>query len=352
MQLSKEMSGFRFYLAVAFLLVGISVTPAQLVYNGLVSTPAGSVSRLLQFQNGVVTEMSTGVAHSFLPSISRDGRFVTFSGVDPLRPNQASSDLFLFDRATGRSTTLIDNTARTLRDQTITSIQPIFSALSPDNRFVAVHSVLATFSANGGGAIEDLEVFPTSGQGPSSWVERSTGELNNLYGAEFMGISWSPDGSVFATSAAIPLPSINGFNTTLPGIVTYAFNANVAPFGAWQRVAHLSAVSNTNFVDHFQVFPAFSPDGRRIAFFDIRATPVLTEPYVATLVVANADGSQAQALTTFSPGLFPSGCTWAADGSLVIFSVGQQVAIGFGPGRRCSRVSAQPPSHPAWLAAP
>ena len=63
----------------------------------------GSSTRILQWQGGNVTEINTGIAHSSQPTPSRDGRFITFSGVDPQRPNQASTDLFLFDRATGPS---------------------------------------------------------------------------------------------------------------------------------------------------------------------------------------------------------------------------------------------------------
>lgn len=306
---------------------------SQLLYNALVQAPGGGLaSRIFQFQNGSATPLNVGVSAALFPTPSRDGRFITFSGVDPLRPNQASSDLFLFDRGTGRTTTLVDNTALANRDQSITSRQPLFSAMSPNNQLVAVHTIVATISNNGGGTFEHLEMIRADGQGLPQLVEISSGQVANLHRAEFFGISWSPNGVVFATPAAIPIPTLNGQITSLPGIVTYAFNPNVVPFGAWQRSARLSQPTNADGSDNFQIYPAFSPNGQQVAFFNVRASPLLNAPAIATLVVANADGSAASGLTSFPAGLFPGGLTWASDGSLLIYSIGQQASAAVAPG--------------------
>ena len=105
---------------------------------------------------------------------------------------------------------LVDNTALANRDQSVTSPQPLFSALHPNNQLVAVQTILATISNDGGGTFEFLEILRVDGQGLPDLVEISTAQVDNLHQAEFYGLSWSPNGALLATSAAIPIPTVGG----------------------------------------------------------------------------------------------------------------------------------------------
>jgi hypothetical protein len=75
-----------------------------------------------------------------------------------------------------------------------------------------------------------------------------------------------------------------------------------------------------------QAFPAFSPSGAGLAYFELfyPDASVLSQPVTARIMVANSDGSGARVVTQFNPGFFPAGLGWAPDGNSLVFSIGQQ----------------------------
>ena len=44
--------------------------------------------------------------------------------------------------------------------------------------------------------------------------------------------------------------------------------------------------------------------------------------------MANADGSNPQALTSFNPGFYPGGLAWSANDGQLVFAIAQQVQTG------------------------
>lgn len=105
-------------------------------------------------------------------------------------------------------------------------------------------------------------------------------------------------------------------------------------FGQFVRSAALSsprlASTPQGISAGIQIFPAYSPSGAALAYFDISFpdSALLQFPATARLIVANADGSGAVERVVFNPGFYPLGLTWAADGSQLVFSIANQLQGG------------------------
>lgn len=81
-----------------------------------------------------------------------------------------------------------------------------------------------------------------------------------------------------------------------------------------------------------QCHPAYSPSGLGIAYFSLFYQDLLTGSVgaQASLIVANADGTNPTTLSNFAPGFLPTGLTWTADGSQIIVSLAPQTNLGTG----------------------
>ncbi len=304
---------------------------AQTVFNAIVPTPAGQTSGLFQLHNGTVTAINTGLATNDFPSLSRDGRFIVISAPDPARPNQTSTDLFLYDRANGTRRHLIDNTTEELQGGAFATINPRFSALSPSNQLVAVNtSILITTNLQGVSTTPKLSVHRVSDGLELSLVELGQGNAIDFFRAEYVGISWAPNGTVIATPAYVNTTTQRGLPGASVGIALVTFNNATQQ---WQRSGQLttprifdSVIPN---VIETHILPAFSPSGAQLAYFEITwPDALLQNPASARLMVVNTDGSNPRSLTTFNPGFYPLGVSWSADGTQLIFSIAQQVRTG------------------------
>lgn len=320
----------------AILLVLFALTqsvPAQTVFGAVVQTPNGPVNGLFQQQqNGTVTQINTGLATNDFPSLSRDGRFIVISAPDPARPNQTSTDLFLFDRANGSIRTLVDNTTEALQGGAFATVNPRFSALSPNNQLVVVNSsILITTNLQGVSVTPKLSVHRVSDGFEISLAELGQGNAIDFFRAEYVGISWAPNGTVFATPAYVNTTTQRGLAGSAVGIVLFGFNAATAQ---WQRLAGQLTVprifdASIPSVIETHILPAFSPNGQRLAYFEITwPDALLRNPASARLMVVNSDGSNPRALTSFNPGFYPVGLTWSTDGSQLVLAIAQQAQNG------------------------
>lgn len=119
--------------------------------------------------------------------------------------------------------------------------------------------------------------------------------------ADGLDPSWSPDGS------------------------RIAFSLNNAASNHVDEVETIAA-DGTN-LQHIAlgVTPAFSPDGRHLAWAGRRATDG-----AATLVVANADGSDPKTIVTLTPGTFNTydlAPAWSADSTTLTYDAGPNAEI-------------------------
>ncbi len=316
---------------------GASVVAADTVFNALTSGPNGPVHGLFQMQNGTVTAVNTGLTNNFFPSLSRDGRFITIAANDPARPFQAATSLFLFDRVTGNRSLVVSHSAQQQPDGSFVTPHAQFSALSPNNQLIALHTMLmVTTNLPSSDSFPMLTVNRASDGFQLSLAEMGQGRTLDYFRSEYVGISWSPDGSVFATPAYVQTPTQMGGLQVTVGIVLFGFNSGT---GQWQRVGQATQPrifdSTIPQVVETHILPAISPNGQRLAFFEITwPDALLQNPASARLLAVNLAGSAPQVLATFNPGFFPMGLAWSSDGSEVIYSIAPQTQVpgaGFSP---------------------
>ena len=101
-------------------------------------------------------------------SISRDGRFITFSSPDAIvSVNQvASSDLYRFDRATGQTIKIHENeTLISSFNGRVTTTTAAFNSMSPDGTFVIMNEIVEIRENNLSlvRSGSDLVAVPTNG---------------------------------------------------------------------------------------------------------------------------------------------------------------------------------------------
>lgn len=314
--------------------------PAQLLYVGPANFGGRTGTALFQIQNGAVTQLNTGFVEHNFPGISADNRFITFSspdGVIPALQVPPSSDIYIFDRVTGVTNRSVDHTTDFSNLSSIAVFTPVSAELSPNNQFLAYGvSIALRVGGTAGSTTKELNIAdpatgvilhnPTFGRGPTS---------DNLQG-EFIGISWDPGGNSFVTPFYVTITSQLGTPVQLPAITRFTRNPDN---GTWAPTAVLSQPQylNGNLTTGFpraitQIYPSISPSGTGLAYFELFFPDIIggTQPVVAKVVLANADGSNPRILTTFNQGFYPSGLTWTPDGTQLIVSIAQQQNIGTG----------------------
>jgi hypothetical protein len=313
---------------VAVLLAATPSVAQRILHSQLVATASGTVLGLFEVEGGVASLVPTGLPSNNFPSLSPDGRFVTLSSPDPAFPNEASDDLWEYDRATGITRKIIDND--TIEENgSIFFSAPVFSARSPDNQLVAVATQLGAVPS-GGGLPRQLTVHRASDGFLEGLAEIGQGGALDLTRGEFLGLDWTPDGALVAAPAYVDIFSNTGRPTAAIGIVLYGFNPGTLD---WDRAGVLTIPQVFDLpgtivqVNH--AFPVFSPDGQQIAFFSITfPDPLLLNPVTVRLHRANASGGSPVTLLEFVPGLYPTGLSWSADGSELFFSIATQASSG------------------------
>ncbi len=299
-----------------------------ILHSQLVDTPGGASIGLFEVAGGVATPIATGLPTNNFASLSPDGRFVTISSGDPAFPNEASDDLWEYDRATGLTRKIIDNETETQPDGSIFFSSPVFTGRSPDNQLVAVATQLG--AVPGGGLPQQLTVHRASDGFNVGLAQIGQGGALDLTRGEYLGISWLPDGSAFATPAYVGVLSNTGRQTAAIGIVTFAFDPstlNYAPVGTLTTPQVFDLPGTI--VQENHAFPVISPNGQQLAFFSITfPDPFLAGPVTTRLHTIGTNGANSTTLVTFTPGLFPLGVSWSSDGSQLAFSIADQVENG------------------------
>jgi hypothetical protein len=329
------------FVIVLYLLGLAASAPAQLVFSTGQSGVDSAVFQQLA-PGGAVTRVNTGFVHSNYASVSRDGRFITFSSPDPTDPVSQvlpSSDIYRFDRVTGQWTrlfnyqTIVQNIPGDPRVKVGTFL-PEYNALSPDGRFLVASVRLSTRLGNiDEGYANNLSIVVISGG--DGVIEAGRGSLHDFLHAEFVGISWAPDSRSFVTPAYITLAPGNNSIPPVVGIVRYSLN-NQNVFVRSQILSQPTLGLSGLGSGTIQIFPALSPSGAGLAYWDISFpdAALLTKPATARLIVANSDGSGASVRATYAAGnnngFYPLGLTWSADGNQLIYSIANQLQGGGG----------------------
>ena len=146
--------------------------------------------------------------------------------------------------------------------------------------------------------------------------------------ASSSGFPRDPSGASFVTPALGATSPRTGFG--LPAIWRVAQNAA----GGFEFSAQLSTPTYNSFsgAGTTQIYPAISPSGASLAYFDIFFPDLLFSfrPATARLIVASANGSNARIVHTFDSGFYPAGLAWSRDGTQLVFSVARQIQLSGG----------------------
>lgn len=304
---------------------------AQVVFTA--PSTGGGLGLFEQRGSQIVALPSTQNEH-YHAWISRSGRFVSFSSPDPTPPGAPpSSDLYVFDRVTQATNRVINYSTGSDGFGGFLTSRPIGSAVSPDGSLLAYGVVLQGSTGGATAAGRALNVVNLSNglaAGPILGIKETPSDSLQ---AEFMGVSWDPGGNSFVTPTYITLGFIGGFPQELPAICRWTRQGN----GSWVRsVLSSPQYYNSGFAAIYHIYPAVSPSGAGLAYFSINVPDLLggTTPAQVSVVRANADGTNATVLGTFTPSggdtFFPAGIDWSADGSRLVFSICQQVWTGTG----------------------
>lgn len=304
---------------IAIVLCALLISTAlhsQVIY----SARSGNSLALFQENNGVITQMQTGFVEHNFPSISRDSRFVVFSTPDPVVPAlqvPPSSDILIFDRATSTTRRVI-NTNTEIQGGRVLTYRPISAALSPNNSILAygleLTERIGTASPSSGRAL----IVASAGNGVqiSAPTNVPQGESTN---GQFVGLSWDPSGNSFVT------PYL-GQGSGLPAI----WRVSKTGQSQWQFTQQLTNSTFGGGQANIQIYPAISPSGAGLAFFNVFFADVFTgtQPAVATLWVGNSNGSGGfTQVANFNPGFYPAGLAWSRDGTRLVYSVAEQIQI-------------------------
>lgn len=233
------------------------------------------------------------------PVWSRDGRLIAATGVVPGGVTQV---ITVFAPNGGQ--------VRVLSKPV--SLYAIFKAFSPDGQWLAFASLALNFAEFG--------VTRLDGTGSIS-----LGFRDNTEGLSGFGIDWSPTRNdlLVASATALDFSCLS-----IPASVTKLFL--VPPVrGGLDRALPLTSPRLPCPGEVYDVFPAFSRDGRRVAFVRLIADlSGLFETRTQTSIhVINVDRTNERAVIRFpvQPKLSQLGVhslSWSGDGRRLIFSVG------------------------------
>lgn len=302
---------------------------AQVIFGADIGNGNSPLGAVFRAQNGVVTNINTGLPNPQFPSLSPQGNLLVVSSPDPARPNEASTDLFAHDLLTGQTRKLVDNVTETQPDGSIFFASPLFSGTEANGQRVAYVNQLASSSPQGGGAVRQLSVIRATDGFDLALAEIGQGNAIDFYQSEFVGIDWSPVSPVFATSAYVPVTTNAGRQTFAAGIVLFG---ETGP-GIFGRVGQLTQPVVTDLIGAIIVethaYPAFSSDARQLAFFRITfPSPLMTEQAQADLIVIDVATGSGIIAASFPPGQYPLGVSWGENDDIIYFSAGDQVFEG------------------------
>ncbi|CAN5363755.1 hypothetical protein BH23VER1_BH23VER1_20720 [soil metagenome] len=307
----------------------------QLVFSGPANFGGTTGIGLFEQRNGQVVQLATGQTSHFFPWISRSGQFISFSAPDPtVFGANPSSDVYVYNRANGQTSRVINNETFVGPGGGSVAVRAISSAVSPGAAFLAYGVAFQSSDGAGGNASgKGLRVVQLS-NGLDAGQPLVLGDTpSDSLQAEFIGISWDPQGISFVTPTYVLVGTLGGFPQNLPAIVRWTLLTN----GSWSPTQLSNPQYFNNFTAaRFHIYPAISPSGAGLAYFSIFVPDLFTgsQPAEVSLIRANADGSNAAVLGTFTPTptstFYPAGLDWSQDGTRLIFSLGRQSNSGFG----------------------
>ena len=253
------------------------------------------------------------------PAWSPDGRWLYFTA----GTSAATYAVFVEPASGGERRRLIEPQAGSYGDRS--------PAVSPDGKRLVFVRALADHH-------EDLFMADLRGGNAAEGVRRLTSDYRNTYspwwsvdGKDVIYIAgeWSSRLGIYRVRASGGAPSrVEGISSEYASALAIAprggrmiYSRALRDYNLWRMALGVGGESAGTAVKllsstRFEVSPAYSPDGRRVAFSSNRSG-------VRQIWVADADGSGAVALTNFSEGVAGSP-RWSPDGRTIVFDARPQ----------------------------
>jgi len=303
---------------VAFAVVLLAAAPvdAQVLFNTL--TQSGEQLRQVNTNGSNNISLQIGnLPQTANPTLSNDGRFLAVRSSDPSRPNQFSTNVHVFDSATGQLRQ-ITNFQDSTDPQTGNTFNhsPRYTAFSPDGSMLAVSDFL-NIQTNGQGSSTTAftSVYRVSDGtvlvGPTI---NGTASANSTLG---VGISWSSA----SNRVAIPTNAQNGMTAIFSGnsLLNIPVRQETFPQGG--------IFANGNFFED-DSFPTYSPNGQALAYFRSRDILTTSGPLPSQLSLRITSSAGDRSIFDFNSGFQPTGISWSPDGTQLAVGFGQQVSSG------------------------
>ena len=267
---------------------------AVLGFVAILAAAAGWVIGRVPPQEGPVTPvpLTSYPGQELHPSFSPDGNRVAFAWNGEARDN---FDIYVKQIGTERPLRLTTDPAKDFGP-----------AWSPDGRFIAFGRLLALLKAG-------IFVIPAIG-GPERKVAETTPPREGLAGPF---LAWSPDSKLLVISERAG-PETASFSPNLPGAYgTHPFSLFLLSVDTGEK-RRLTFPSSGSMAD---AGPAFSPDGRSLAFVRDSALGV-SDVYVLALSSDLHPAGEPHRLTSWNR--FVTSPAWTPDGSEIIAASGNR----------------------------
>lgn len=336
------------------------VLPAQaILYEGY-NDAAGQLVEQLGALNPDGTgdhAVAVNLPETGYPTWSRDGRLLALSSVNPATPFSISRNVFVVDLQTAQITQ-VTSFADTVNGggggggSAVVSacVLPWFKAFSPDRTRLAVAGVVFTginvsATNNNPNAPYDLysgfqgtpalQVYNLDGT-PGPLVHADSSGSDTIHGGD--GVDWSPTQNLLVYPADTTVP-VNNYGQILQipvtALVLMAPVNDAIGSGQASQLTFPQASANqtwsgpvTTYETDYQ--PAFSPDGKQVAYLRAENVMAGTSPELPTITLrlVNVDGSNDHQIGAFQQGTYCSHVSWSPDGAKLVFDAGQEVVSG------------------------
>ncbi len=279
------------------------------------------------------------------PTWSKDG---TRLSVSAFRPNRVTNRTWnIYERRPRVNGVNQLTRYRDILDPTTNSASytfPWYKAYAPNNRFLAVNSLVRTGGPNstgtGGGVVEFavLEVHSLTRNANPVLVHVDKTKNGRHHGGE--GVDWSPARNLLAAPCQSGAPFLSGGGqgeTTAIFLMPpsrNAFQRGLARQVTFPR-ADANIVTGVMWTEHDHM-PKFSPNGAGLAYVrSFQSHSLLTsltpDPCVPSLRIRNMNTGADREIRRFPRGTYITTISWSPNGNRLVFDLARQANSVVGP---------------------
>lgn len=325
------------FLAIALLFCFAAESSAQILYSQLTSpNPPRFQLRQVNADGSGDSAFGLPFADVLLPSWSRDGGLFAISAPDPNRPPDRSYNVYAINRATRaiQQITIFQGTPPDPETATFQYKIAQFKAFSPDRSALAVSSLIVSGSRGQTTRTTPvLEVFSTAGPGNALALVHVYTERTGFTHHAGEGVDWHPGQNVLVTPLESSARNQSGGSGSQQVTALFLLDAvdGAVDRGRFRQItfprADVAPDFNFAWGEH-DYMPKFSPNGVGVAYVRSFQNRPLSlngpDPDIQSLRILNLNTGEDFEVLRFSPGGYVSSLDWSADGTALVFDLGQQ----------------------------